>query len=148
MGSLHFGYFIYGLCPTWICILLVCNWPHSVGQNHFFIKMLFIRDSTIQKCFRRFCTICKSENSVSCQPSGRPAVQCINGLDDVTYSPDAHQTKASFVRTMWIPVQTFLCVEKLRTVPACIRPDDSASRLDDLQCLIKLQDFFPKIDMG
>jgi hypothetical protein len=78
-------------------IVLVCNWPHSVGQNHFFVKMLFIRDSAIQKCSRRFCTICKSENSVPCQPfgrrvilSGRLAVQCINRLDNVTYRPDAH----------------------------------------------------------
>jgi hypothetical protein len=33
--------------------MLVCNWPHSVGQNHLFAKMLFNRDSTIHKCFRR-----------------------------------------------------------------------------------------------
>jgi hypothetical protein len=44
--------------------LLVCNWPHSVGQNHFFENMLFNRDSAIQKFSRRFCTVCKSENSV------------------------------------------------------------------------------------
>jgi hypothetical protein len=33
--------------------LLVCNWPHSVGQNHFIVKMLFNRDSAIQKCFQK-----------------------------------------------------------------------------------------------
>jgi hypothetical protein len=33
--------------------LLVCNWPHSVGQNHFFVKMLFNKDSAIQKCFQK-----------------------------------------------------------------------------------------------
>jgi len=27
--------------------LLVCNWPHSVGQNHFIGMMLFNRDSAI-----------------------------------------------------------------------------------------------------
>jgi hypothetical protein len=32
---------------TMIADLFVCNWPHSVGQNHFFVKMLFIRDSAI-----------------------------------------------------------------------------------------------------
>jgi hypothetical protein len=42
---------------------------------------------------------------------------------------------------MWIPVRTFLCVEKLQTVLACIRSDDS-------QCSIKLQDFFPKHRYG
>jgi len=49
---------------------------------------------------------------------------------------------------MWIPVLTFLCVEKLRTAPACIRPYNSAARLDDSQCSIKLQDFFPKHRYG
>jgi hypothetical protein len=33
--------------------LLVCNWPHSVGQNHFFVKMLFNRDFAIQKCLQK-----------------------------------------------------------------------------------------------
>jgi hypothetical protein len=71
----------------------------------------------------------------------------------VTYCPDAQlskhhpsrrsSTKASSVRTTWIFVQTFLCVEKLRTAPASIRPDVSTARLDDSQCSIKLQDFFP-----
>jgi len=55
----------------------------------------------------------------------------------MSYRPDAHQTKASSVWTTWIPVRTFLYVEKLRTAPACIRSDNS-------QCSIKLQDFFPK----
>jgi hypothetical protein len=64
------------------------------------------------------------------------------------YRPDAHQTKASSVRTTWVPVRTFLCVEKLRTAPACICPDDSAARPDNPQCLIKLQDFFPKHRYG
>jgi hypothetical protein len=31
--------------------VLVCNWPHSIGQNHLFVKMLFNKDSAIQKCF-------------------------------------------------------------------------------------------------
>jgi hypothetical protein len=88
------------------------------------------------------------KNLVPCQPfgrrvipSGRPGVQS-------TSRPDTHQTKASFVRTMWIPVQTFLCVEKLQTAPACIRPDNSAAHPDDSQCSIKLQDFFPKHRFG
>jgi hypothetical protein len=67
--------------------LLVCNWPHSVGQNHFFVKILFIRDSAIQKCSRRFCTVCKSENSVPCQPS-----------DNMSYRLDAQMSNASTVQ--------------------------------------------------
>jgi hypothetical protein len=27
--------------------VLACNWPHSVGQNHFFVKIFFIRNSAI-----------------------------------------------------------------------------------------------------
>jgi hypothetical protein len=136
-------------------MLLVCNWPHSVGQNLFFVKMIFNRDSAIQKCFQKICTVCKSENSVPCQPSGRrvissghPAIQSISRPNDVSYHPDALQTKASSVRITSIPVRTFICVEKLQTTVACIRPDDSAARPDDSQCSIKLQDFFQNTDMG
>jgi hypothetical protein len=56
--------------------------------------------------------------------------------------------KASSVRVTWIPVQTFLYVEKLRTALACIRPDVSASRPNDTQCSTKLQDLFPKQKYG
>jgi hypothetical protein len=34
------------------------------------------------------------------------------------------------------------------SIPACIRPDDSAARSDDPQCSIKLQIFFPKSKYG
>jgi hypothetical protein len=61
--------------------------------------------------------------------------------DDMSYRPEAQLSKASFVRMTWIPVRTFLYVEKLRTAPACIRPDDT-------QCSTKLQDFFPKHKYG
>jgi len=80
-------------------------------------------------------------------PFGRPTVQCINHSDNVTYHPEVHQTKASSVWTTWIPVWTFLCVEKLRTASTCILLDDSAARPEDPQCSIKLQDFFPNTDM-
>jgi hypothetical protein len=65
-------------------MLLVCSWPHSVGQNHFFVKMLLNRDSAIQSASRRFYTVYKSEKSDPLQPSrrcdipsGRPHVQSI-----------------------------------------------------------------------
>jgi hypothetical protein len=31
--------------------LLVCNWLHSVGQNHFFVMMFFIRDLVSFRAF-------------------------------------------------------------------------------------------------
>jgi hypothetical protein len=68
--------------------LLVCNWPHYVGQNHFYVMMLFNRDSAIQSALKRFCLVYKSENSVPCQPSGRPTIQSIIRLDDVDFRPD------------------------------------------------------------
>jgi len=64
--------------------LLVCNWLHSVGQNHFYVMMLLNRDSAIQRSSRRFCTVYKSEKSNPLEPSGRrdipsgcPTVQSI-----------------------------------------------------------------------
>jgi len=40
-----------GIWFLWL--VLVCKWPNSVGKNHFFVNMLFNRDSTIQKCFQK-----------------------------------------------------------------------------------------------
>jgi hypothetical protein len=135
--------------------MLVCNWPHSVGQNHFVVKMLFNKDSTIQSTSRKFCADNKSENSIPCQPSGRcvipsgrPTIQSFSHPGDVSYCSDSHQTKASPIRMTWIPIQTFLYVEKLRTAPDCICPDVSTTRPDDSQCSTKLQIFFPKSNMG
>jgi hypothetical protein len=82
--------------------------------------MLFNRDSTIQKCFRGFCTVCKSEKLVPCQPSGRRVIPSGRSYvlssshpDDVSYRPNARQTKASSVRTTWISIRTLICIEKL-----------------------------------
>jgi len=107
--------------------------------------MHFNRDSIIQSTSRRFCTDYKSENSIPCKPSGRrvvpsgrPAVQSFSRPDDVSYLPDAHQTKVSSVWTTWIPVRTLLYVEKLRPIPACICPDVSATRPDDSQCSTRI----------
>jgi hypothetical protein len=50
-----------------------------------------------------------------------------------------------------LSVRTFLCVENLRTAPACIRPNDSAARPDDsaahpddTQCSTKASGFLSK----
>jgi hypothetical protein len=75
--------------------MLVCNWPDSVGQNHFYVMMLFNRDSAIQSAPKRFFPVYKSENSFPCQPSGRrvipsgrPTVQSIIHQGDVDFRPD------------------------------------------------------------
>jgi len=101
--------------------LLVCNWPHSVGQNHFFVKTLFNRDSAIQKCFqkilhslqlRRFgsllairttCHTVRTPIYSKPQPSGRrvipfesPSVQSIICPDDENFSSKPSPVSRSF----------------------------------------------------
>jgi hypothetical protein len=99
-----------------------------IGQNHLYVKMLFNRDSTIQKCFRRFYTVFKLEILVPCQPSGRSvipsrrtSVHSSSLQDDMPYLLDARQTKASSVQTMWISVWTLIYIEKLLFQLAFVR---------------------------
>jgi hypothetical protein len=94
--------------------LLACSWPHSVGQNHFFVMMLFNRDSAIQSASRRFCTVSKSENSVPSQssrqhdiPSGCPTVQSIIQPDDENFSFGPSSVLRSFELLQLASVRTF-----------------------------------------
>jgi hypothetical protein len=123
------------------------------GQNHLYVKMLCNRDSTIQKCFRKFCIDCKSEQPVPCQPSGRhvipsgrPSVHTSSHPDDVSYCSDARQTKVSSVQTTWISVRTLLCIEKLLFQLASIRTSQQPVRTP-LSILPSFR-FFPKSNMG
>jgi hypothetical protein len=91
-----------------------------IGQNQLYVKMLFNKDSAIQKCSRDSTLFASQEKSVPCQPSGwrlipsgRSSVHSSSSLDDVPYRPDARQTKVSSVRTTWISFQTLLWIEKL-----------------------------------
>jgi hypothetical protein len=118
--------------------LLVCNWQHSVGQNKFFVMMLFNRDFTIQSASRGFCTIYKSKNSVPCQPSercvipsGRPTVQSIIRSDDENFPSGPSSVSRSFESAL-----------------ACIRPNVSAARLDDSQCSTSFRISFQNTVMG
>jgi hypothetical protein len=130
-------------------------WPHSVGQNHFFVRVLFNRDSAIQKCFQKIlyslqgrkfgylsvvrttCHTFRTPICPKCQPSKRRVIS------SRLPSPKYHSTGR------WeLPFRTFPCVERFWTAPACIRLDVSAARPDDSQCLTKLQDFFPKHRYG
>jgi hypothetical protein len=87
--------------------LLVCNWTHSVGQNHFFVMMLLNRDSAIQSASRRFCTVYKSKNLVPCQPSGRPSVQRFFHPDDKNFPSGPSSVSRSFELLQLASVQTF-----------------------------------------
>jgi len=134
--------------------LLVCSWSHSVGQNQFFVMMLFNRDSAIQSASRRFCTIYKSENLVPSQPSGRgvilsrrPTVQSIIHPDDENFPSGPSSVSRSFkllqlasVRTFQQHVQTTLNVRQASGFLSktqlwedrCNRPDEVDSCLDAL----------------
>jgi hypothetical protein len=91
--------------------------------------VLYNRDSTIQKCFRKS-TLCTSQKNWF--PVSRP---------------DAHMSTIPSVLTTCHTVRTPDRPSIIRpdpslyretSVPACIRPDDSASRPDALQYSIKL----------
>jgi hypothetical protein len=106
-----------------------CCWPHSVfGQNHLFVKMLFNRDSTIQKCFRCFCTTFKTKDFRV--PVSRPD-DVSSRPDDVPYRPDARQTKHHLSGRCAFPFGPSLFREA--TVPACIRTEVSTARPDSSQ---------------
>jgi hypothetical protein len=70
------------------------------------------------------------------------------GIIDIPSLGTSQEALYHIVWTMWIPVRTLLCVEKLRNAPAFICLDDSAARPNDSQCSIKLQDFFRKHRYG
>jgi hypothetical protein len=66
------------------CSLLVCDWLHYVGQNHFYVMMLFIKDSVI---FRLHFRAMFLEDSTQI-PSKSSQIPCIRP-DDVIFCPDA-----------------------------------------------------------
>jgi hypothetical protein len=70
------------------------------------------------------------------------ALQCIRP-NDVLYRPDAQLSKQHPSGWWELSVQTFLCVEKLQTIPACICFDVSAAR-PDATVFNQLWDFFSK----
>jgi hypothetical protein len=78
--------------------VLGCNWLHSGWTKSLVCKdVVLTRDSTIQKCLRRFCSQ-KTRFPVSHPDdrailSGRPFVHYSIRPDDVPYHPDARKTK-------------------------------------------------------
>jgi hypothetical protein len=109
--------------------LLVNSWPHPVGQNHFFVKMLLNRDSAIQIASKKFCTIYESKNSVPCQPSGWRDLPSERPPSSVLRSFELFQSTS--VWTFQQHVQTILSVRPAMGFPSktqiwevcCNRPD-------------------------
>jgi len=124
--------------------MLVCNWLHFVGQNHFHVMMLFIRGSVIFRSLlfqryvsRRFCIDFKPEKLDPLHPSGRRDI------------PSGRSTvQASSVRMM----RTFRL-----DLPLCQEPSNCSSLHPSgllsntsgcLSVFDKLKDFFPKHRYG
>jgi hypothetical protein len=93
----------------------------------------------------------------NCKSSGRYLefkkileFQCICPDDVlyVLYRPDAQLSKHHPFGQRELSVWTFLCVEKLQTVQACIRPDVSAAHPDTVQCSISYGISFQNTYMG
>jgi len=134
--------------------LLVCNWLHSVGKNHFYVIMHLNRDSAIQRSSRRFCTVYKSDESDPLQPSerrdipsGRPTIQSIICPDDENFpsgpsslSRSFELLQLAFVRKFQQHIRTTLSVRPATVFlsktqiweDCCNRPDDVDSRPDAL----------------
>jgi hypothetical protein len=118
--------------------LLVCNWPYSVGQNHFFVMMLFNRDSVIQKCFQKIL------HSLQVRKFG--SLPAVRTTCHTVWTPICLKHHPSGRRKL--SVRTFPCVEKFRTALACICPDDSPARPDDTLCTTSFSISFQNTDMG
>jgi hypothetical protein len=109
-----------------------------------YVKMLFNRDSAIQKCFRRFCTTSKSEDFRF----------PVSHFDDVSSRPDAHLStfpsvwttclsrrldRPSIIRPDDVDFRSDPPLYREASVLACIRPDVSAARPNTSQYSTKLQ---------
>jgi hypothetical protein len=66
--------------------LLVCDWLHSVGQNHFYVMMFLNRDSVIFRVFLFKVILLEDSAQI---PSKSNRIPCIRP-DDVIFRPDAH----------------------------------------------------------
>jgi hypothetical protein len=127
--------------------VLVCNWLHSVGQNHFFVMMLLNRDSVIQSASIRFCTIYKSKKLDPLQPSrrrdipsGRPTVQGIIRPDDENFLSEPSSVSRSFeqlqLASVWMfqqHIRTTLSVRPAMGFPSKTQIwEDRSNRPDDV----------------
>jgi hypothetical protein len=127
--------------------LLVCNWPHFVGQNHFFVIMLSNRDSAIQSASKRFCTVYKSGKFCSL-PAVWMTWHTVRTPNCPKYHPSGPSTVLRsfelfqlasvriFQQYVWTPLGVQLAMEFPSKTQLwedrCNRPDDVESRPDAL----------------
>jgi hypothetical protein len=117
--------------------------------------MLFNKNSAIQKCFQKIlhslqgrkfgslsavwttCHTVRTPICPKCQPFRWRVIS--SGRTSPKHHPFGWRE---------LSVRTFPGVEKFQTATACICLDVSIARMDESQCLTKLQDFFPKHSYG
>jgi len=105
----------------------VCNWLHSVGQNYFYIILHFNQG---------YCYIQSLHfGYVLQEDSVQNSRQCS--------SDPLHQSGRQE-----LSVQTPICIQKIQTIPCCIRLDVSATCLDSFQCSTSKRISFPNTNMG
>jgi len=100
--------------------------------------MLFNRDSTIQRCFQKILHSLQVRKFDSL-----PAVPTTCHTVWTPIYPKHHPS-----RRRELSVRTFLCVKKIRTSPACIRPDVSAACPDNSHCSTSFRISFQNTVMG
>jgi hypothetical protein len=104
---------------------LLCNDAFYIGIHLFRVLLEDSAQSTSQR------------NRIPCS---RP--------DDVIFRPDAQLSKHHPSGQQELSIRTFPCVEKLRTVPACICPDVSAARPNATQYSNSYGISFQNTDIG
>jgi hypothetical protein len=80
-------------------------------------------------------------------PSKSNRIPCIRP-NDMIFRQDAQLSKHHPSGRRELSIRTFLCVEKLRTAPGCIRLDVSGTRPDTFQCSTRKSISFQNTDMG
>jgi hypothetical protein len=152
------------ICVSFIfrcALIFVDTYAHTL-----FLEVNFNFQFHFSRCFltgisqficasRRFCIVCKSENSIPCKPSGRPChivrtLICLNCqpfgwrvIPSRRPSPKHHPSGRRE-----LSVQTFPYVEKFWTTPACIRLDVSAARPNNSQCSTSFRISFQNTVIG
>jgi hypothetical protein len=124
--------------------LLICNWLHSTGQNHFHVMMLFIRGLVIFRSLFFRDMFLEDSAPISSQ---RNLIPCICP-DDVIFYPDPELSKHHPFGRRELSVWTFLYVQKLSKCSK-LHPSGHLSNMSELLSVFdKLNNFFPKHRYG
>jgi hypothetical protein len=112
------------------------------GQNHLYVKILFCKGFRYSEEFYK---ILQSKKPVPCQPFGRSchpvrtSICPLFHLSRLRAIPSKRPDRPTIIRSDDVDFLLDPPLYREAFVPACIRPDVSAARLDASQYLTKLQ---------